>query len=88
MDYRGDQPQHVGVLIRGANGELWVLRDDAAPKKVDPQVARKLEELLPKGEQEAVFTFPVPQEVLGILEAADFGPLFWCWVFCAVPRLR
>jgi len=89
MDAKEDQPTHVGALIRGATGELWFLRDDfEAPKPVEnPEVAHRLNTLLPKEQEEQLFTFPMPQQVLDALEA-DFGPLLWCIVFLSARRLN
>jgi len=90
MDVKGDQPKHVGVLMRAANGDLWVLRDDDdAPWQIEDQdLVGRLNKLLPEGPDEQLFTFPLPQKVFDELNKADFGPLFWCWTLCSPSRLR
>lgn len=79
---------HTGVLIRGATGELWFLRDDYdAPRKVDnPRVVESVRNFAGK-EGEQVFTFSLPQSVLDALNEADFGPLFWGVIMLSAPRL-
>ena len=90
MDAKQDEPKHTGVLMRAANGDLWVLVDDSnAPVKLDEKAVDSLKPLLPTEQTEQVFTFPLPQQVITALEKElDIGPLFWCWVFCSASRLR
>ncbi|HET7466924.1 MAG TPA: hypothetical protein VFL29_09660 [Candidatus Dormibacteraeota bacterium] len=69
--------RHTGVLIRGASGDLWFLRDDHdKPVKLKPELARKLTPLL-KQHQRQHLAFELPPEVLEALEDV-FGPLWWC----------
>ena len=69
--------RHTGVLIRGASGDLWFLRDDhKKPVKIKPTLTKKLKPLL-KQHQGQHLTFELPHEVLEELEEV-FGPLWWC----------
>lgn len=88
MDAKSDQPKHIGVLMRGSTGKLYVLRDDdEAPQPYREEFIEGLERLLPRQEDEQTITFPVPPGVLKELEAAGYWP-DWCWVFCSAARLR
>jgi len=82
--------QHVGVLFRGADGTLWVIRDNQDPLKVtDAKTKNDLTKYLPQQEDQPLITLQLPQEVYDELGKAyaDFGPMAWCWVFCSAARL-
>ena len=92
MEVKGDEPKRTGVLMRAANGDLWVLLEgDNEPRKLeDEELVKRLNPLLPTAKEQQAFTFPVPQRVIDMLEETnpDFGPLWWCWVFFSAARLR
>lgn len=88
MAARAKRTKHIGILMRGSTGELYVLRDDdEAPKPYKKGFAPRMRPALPKQGKEQTITFPVPQDVLDELEAAGYLP-DWCWVFCSAARLR
>jgi hypothetical protein len=72
---RGEQGQG-GLLIRGADGSLWFMRNDAAaPVKLEPELAKEVTRLLEKQPpQELSGLNPAAQKLLG----EEFGiPDFW-----------
>jgi len=88
MDAKSNEPKHIGVLMRGSTGKLYVLRDDdEAPKPYNEEFVRSLMPLLPEQQKEQTVIFPVPPGVLEALEDAGYWP-DWCWVFCSAARLR
>ena len=85
MAKKGGGKRHTGVLIRGASGDLWFMRDDhKRPVKIKPKLAKTLQSKLKKQKQHV--TFPLPQDVLDALEDA-FGPLWWCLVHFSARQL-
>ena len=83
---RGEQGQG-GLLIRGADGSLWLMRDDAAaPVKLEEDLAEKISGLL---EQQPGREFsglsPEAQEILS--EEFDI-PISWGIIVWLSPRFR
>jgi len=88
MNAKANKPKHIGVLMRGSTGKLYVLRDDdQAPKPYKQKFVRSLRPLLPEPQTEQTIMFPLPPPVMEALEAAGYWP-DWCWVFCSAARLR
>lgn len=76
MEQKGGRAEHGGIIIRGATGELWFMRDDFdAPRKVeDPDLLKRLSGFLDRQAEQQQFGFPLPDEIMDGVEAA-FGPV-------------
>jgi len=60
---------HQGVLVRGADGSLWFMRDDwNAPKRLDQATTDKINQLTANLYQQKQFTYPLPQVVIDVLD--------------------
>ena len=83
QQYGGEK--HTGVLIRGANGQLYFFRDDdKEPQPVRPDFEHTLRSKLP--DPADLVTFPVPDEVQEAL-SREYDTPFWCIVFVSAHRL-
>jgi len=70
-----DHPVHAGVLISGAEGQVWWLRDDdSAPRRIeDEDLAERVKEFA-EGLGDQFMTMPLPEELFRELDKA-YGPL-------------
>jgi hypothetical protein len=67
--------KHLGILLRGANGSLWFMRDDSnRPEKVDKETADKINGLMGPEYQEKLISFPLSKAVIALLNA-KYGPI-------------
>jgi hypothetical protein len=83
MAQRGDEQQHGGILIRGADGNLWFWRDDwNEARVVDGETTARIDAFMGfdplddlEKETEELLSFPVPDGVTRALgELFEFRP--------------
>jgi hypothetical protein len=76
MEQKGGKHTHGGILIRGATGALWFMRDDdTAPHELkDPELVRRITGFIGKEPEEQQLGFPLSDEAIEALSAA-YGPL-------------
>jgi hypothetical protein len=76
VEERGGRERHGGILMHGADGSLWFMRDDDdAPRKLSAELTKRIHSLLerePSGEQ---LSFPAGNEVVEAL-ASEYHDLF------------
>jgi len=78
--------EHDGLLIQGADGSLWFMRDDAnAPVRVPEEVVRRIKEL--QEEDGPQFSGLSPR-ALAILREEFPGLGWWGALFWRTTRLR
>ncbi len=66
---------HAGVLISGAEGQVWWLRDDdSAPRRIEDEDLNERVKEFAEGLGDQFMTMPLPEELFRELDAA-FGPL-------------
>lgn len=74
MAEKSSETEHGGILIRGADGSLWFMRDDAdAPVRVSSELSEKINSLL-EPETAQLLSFPLNEEAVEAL-ASEFGEL-------------
>ena len=73
-----EEPLHAGVLISGATGRVfWIRDDDDTPKEILHEEQEDLLEgaqAFAEGRGNQFMTMPLPEELFQLLDAA-FGPL-------------
>jgi hypothetical protein len=75
MKQQGGDSGHLGILLRGADGSLWFMRDDSnGPEKVDEDTAEQINRLMGRKYEEKLVSYPLSDAVIGILNAA-YGPI-------------
>jgi hypothetical protein len=73
MSESGGGVEHKGLLIRGADGGLWFMRDDSnAPEKVDEAMTNRINNVLQNISQKEGANV-LPQAAIDILRER-FGP--------------
>jgi hypothetical protein len=66
---------HLGILLRGATGQLWFMRDDSkGPEKVDKETAARINDLMGKEYEELLISYPLSNAVIGLLNE-KYGPI-------------
>lgn len=72
--------KHGGILIRGATGDLWFLRDDRVrPLKArHPELKKKFDAFARRHPSKGDVGKDLPEDILDILDDL-FGPLIGAW---------
>jgi hypothetical protein len=75
MKQKGGGAGHLGILLQGANGSLWFMRDDSnGPARVEKETAARIKGLLGKEYEDKLLSYPLSSAVIGLLNAA-YGPI-------------
>jgi hypothetical protein len=75
MKQKGGDAGHLGILLQGANGSLWFMRDDSnGPTRVPEETADRIKGLLGKEYQDKLLSYPLSSAVIGLLNVA-YGPI-------------
>jgi hypothetical protein len=70
-----DEPLHQGVLIQGASGDVYFIRDDyEAPVRVESREVIEKTNAFSEQMREQFMASPLPEDLFKELDAA-FGPL-------------
>jgi len=78
MAQRGGSEQRGGILIRGASGHLFFMRDgDDEPRRLSAEIAAKITGALGREPSGELLSFPANERVIEALEG-EVGELpFW-----------
>jgi hypothetical protein len=75
MKQKGGGAGHLGILLQGANGSLWFMRDDSnGPERVPKKTAERIKGLLGKGYADKLLSYPLSSAVIAALNVA-YGPI-------------